>query len=121
MIASTMLVTICGPLKTLDLELPGDVAVRELIPLLLVMCGSGQDSSQAIRQEDVHLQVAGRTRALPLEKTLTDADVCDGMVLVLQTASSPAGESIAPQQFMPRSVQPGVDTGGVGVMWTPLV
>jgi len=119
MIATTVLVTVCGPLKTLDLELPGDAPVSELIPLLLAMCGSGKDNSQASSQAHTRLQVAGRTHPLPLDKTLIDADVCDGMVLALHTsdASSPLGESLAPQQFVPRSVQPGVNTGGVGVTW----
>jgi hypothetical protein len=39
MLAATLLVTLRGPLKTIDLELPGDIAMGELIPLLLEICG----------------------------------------------------------------------------------
>ena len=123
MIATTLLVTICGPHKTLDLELPGDVAVRELLPILLAMCGSGNDSAQALPLADARLQADERASALSLEKTLLDADICDGTVLMLQTNDAPPslqGENLAPQRFVPRSMQPGVDTGGVGVRWTPL-
>ena len=122
MLASTVLVTVCGSLKTLDLELPGDVPVSELIPLLLKICGSGEDTTQAFRQADARLRVAGMAGTLSSDKTLVDAGICDGTVLVLQASGSPSllDESLAPQQFMPRSVQPDVNTGGVGVTWVAL-
>ena len=83
--ASTLLVTVCGPLKTIDLELPGDVPAGELIPLLLEICGSQEYDVEKVLQAPISLQVEGMRTPLSLERTLIDADVCDGAVLVLQT------------------------------------
>ena len=83
--ASTLLVTIRGPFKTLDLELPGDVPAGELIPLLLEICGPQEYDVQKVLQAPNSLQVEGMHTPLPPERTLIDADVCDGTVLVLQT------------------------------------
>jgi hypothetical protein len=123
MLASTLPVTLRGPLKTIDLELPGDIALGELIPLLLEICGFQKSDPRALSQANARLQVAGTYTPLPLEKTLIDADVCNGTTLVLQTQeeghqNSPY--SATPQQFGPRWVQPGVDTGGIGVVWESL-
>lgn len=120
--ASTLLVTLRGPLNTVDLELPGDVPVGELIPLLLEICGSQKNDSQELLQTPISLQVEGKSVPLPPERTLIDADVCDGVVLVLQMnhASSTLEESFEPRLFVPRSVQPGPKTGGIGVTWKVL-
>jgi hypothetical protein len=85
MLASTLLVTLRGPLKTIDMELPGDIAIGELLPLLLEICGEEQNGPQALSQANARLQVAGTYTPLPLERTLIDAGVCNGTVLVLQS------------------------------------
>ena len=118
MLTSTLLVTVHGPFKTLDLELPSDVAVGELIPLLLEICGSGEDDPQKMRGAPISLQVAGGRAPLSLEKTLLGAGVSDGAVLVLST--SPLAESPAPRRFVPRLVQPPAGSDGIGVTWESL-
>ena len=122
MLIPTILVTIRGPLKTIDLELPGDISVGELIPLLLEMCGSHENNSQALPKAPTSLQVAGTRTPLPSHKTLIDADIYDGTVLVLQTSRVPStlAERPAPQQFTPKTVQPGANNGGIGVTWKTL-
>jgi WXG100 protein secretion system (Wss), protein YukD len=122
MLASTLLVTLRGPLKTIDLELPGDIAMGELIPLLLEICGFQKNDPRALSQTNAGLQVAGTYTPLPLEKTLIDAGVCNGTVLVLQTQGerTPPSYNAAPQQAGPRWVQPAADTGGIGVVWDSL-
>jgi len=89
--ASTLLVTVRGSFKTInlelpgiDLELPGDVPVGELLPLLLEICSSQEYDVTKVLQAPISLQVEGMRTPLSLEKTLIDADVCDGAVLVLQ-------------------------------------
>jgi hypothetical protein len=123
MLASTLLVTIRGPFKMVDMELPGDVPVSELVPVLLEICASCEDNPQALHQADARLQVAGLPVPLSLGETLVEAGVCDGTILVLQTndSRSPLDERLMPQQFTPRRVQPGVETGGIGVSWEVLV
>jgi hypothetical protein len=118
MLTPTLLVTIRGPLKTLDLELPGDVPVGELIPLFLEICGPGKNDPQAMLQAPASLQVAGSSTPLPSDKTLIDADVSDGAVLVLQANHlSPVGS----EQFVPKTVRPNTKTRGIGVTWERLV
>jgi hypothetical protein len=127
MLASTLLVTLRGPLKTIDMELPGDIAVGELLPLLLEICGSLQNDPQALPQAGARLQVAGAYTPLPLERTLIDAGVCNGTVLVLQWArdteqrNATEGRKTPPYGFAPTWARPGVDTSGIGVTWEPLV
>lgn len=121
MLIPTILVTIRGSLKTIDLELPGNVSVGELMPLLLGMCGSQENDSQEFLQA-VSLQVAGTHATLSPDKTLIDASVYDGTILMLQTKHAPStlAERPASQQFAPRTVQPGTNTGGIGVTWKTL-
>jgi hypothetical protein len=122
MLIPTILVTIRGPLKTIDLELPGDVSVEELMPLLIEMCGSPEKDSQELLQAPISLQVAGTRAPLSSHRTLIDAGVYDGTVLVLQTNrfSPPLAERLAPQRFVPKTVQPGTSTDGIGVTWKTL-
>jgi len=122
MLIPTILVTIRGPLKTIDLELPGDVPVDELLPLLLEMCGSQENDPQESPQAPISLQVAGARAPLSSDKTLIDAGVYDGTVLMLQTKHNPTpqAERLAPQRFAPKSVQPAAHTGGIGVTWKTL-
>jgi hypothetical protein len=98
--ASTLLVTVRGPLKTIDLELPGDVPAGELIPLLLEICGPQEYDFKKMLQAPISLslQVEGAHAPLLSNRTLIDADVCDGTVLVLQTNHALAGptERLAP-------------------------
>lgn len=118
----TLLVTIRGPLETTDLELPGDLPISELIPLLLEICGSQKNASQATIQAPMSLQVAGTRAPLPADKTLFDVGVYDGAVLLLQAEHAPShrAERLPLQQGMPNSVQPDVSTGGIGVTWETL-
>jgi WXG100 protein secretion system (Wss), protein YukD len=122
MLASTLLVTVRGPLKTMDLELPGDVAVCELIPFLLEMCGSQKNDPKKGLQANGGLEIAGMGVPLLSDRTLIDANVSDGAVLVLQTKHVPSAptERLAPRQFVSRSVQPDADTGGIGITWESL-
>jgi type VII secretion system (Wss) protein YukD len=122
MLIPTILVTIRGPLKTIDLELPGDVSVGELIPLLLEMCGSQENDSQELLQAPISLQAVGTRAPLSSDRTLIDAGVYDGAVLMLQAKHSPSPQAkrLVPPQFVPKSVQPGTKTGGIGVTWKTL-
>lgn len=122
MLTPTILVTIRGPLKTIDLELPGDVSVGELIPLLLEMCGSQKNDPQGSLQPPINLQVAGTRAPLSSERTLIDAGVYDGTVLTLETKRSPSplAERSASSPFTPKPVQPGANGGGIGVTWNTL-
>jgi hypothetical protein len=119
---STLLVTIRGPFNMLDLVLPGDVIIGELLPLLLEMCRKESINPQALRQTEARLQVAGTDAPLPLHQTLIDAGVCNGTVLDLHIQGSRTMPTSIqePQGLGRRVVQPGVHTGGIGVTWQSL-
>lgn len=123
MLASTLLVTLHGPLQRLDLELPGDVPIGELLPLLLEMSSSQRKDPQVWRQTNAGLYIAGVYTPLPLHATLIDAGVCNGIELELHTQEwhKTPPSSVAPQQFGRRSVPPGSDTGGIGITWESLL
>jgi WXG100 protein secretion system (Wss), protein YukD len=119
MLTSTLLVTLHGPFQRLDLELPGDVAIGELLPLLLEMGGSQRKDPQV----NARLHIAGMRTPLHLHETLIDAGVVNGTELELHTQewhkTPPPG--VAPQEFGRRSVPSGVDTGGIGITWESLL
>ncbi|WP_201377393.1 EsaB/YukD family protein [Ktedonobacter sp. SOSP1-85] len=117
-LASTVLATVQGPGKTLDLELPGDVPVSELLPLLLELCSSPGSPSQKELQSPFHLQVVRARAPLAPNRTLIEAEVGDGAVLILQTSTPP--ENLAPRPLVPRSVRPTTNAGGIGVTWESL-
>ena len=108
---------------TMDLELPGDVAIGELLPLLLELCSAEKMHPQASPKSYAHLQVEGTGASLPLQKTLIDAGISNGTVLVLRTNAfpSPQAENLAPPQVGSRWIQPGIETGGIGVTWDSLI
>jgi len=89
MLSLNLLITVLGPFKTVDLELPGDVPVRELIPILLEICDTPANNPQGTLQANASLQVVGKRAPLSLDRTLAEGDVCDGTVLMLQTEHSP--------------------------------
>lgn len=123
MLASTLLITLHGQFQRLDLELPGDVAIGELLPLLLEMSSSQRKGPQILRPTNARLYIAGTHTPLPLHETLIAAGVCNGTELELHTQEwhQTLLSSVAPQQFGRRSVPPGVETGGIGVIWESLL
>jgi len=127
MLDSTLLVTIRGPHKTLDLELPGDVAIGELQPFLLDFLLETRilqrKASQVLLLATTHLYVAGLYSPLPLHETLISAGVCNGTELELRTQESHKMplSGVVPQPFGRKAVQSGVVTGSIGVTWESLL
>lgn len=116
----TVLVTVRGPRKTVDLELPGDVPVNELVPLLFEMCGPIEDGVIPTPQMPLSLRSADSNTPLASTSTLIDAQIFDGVVLVLQINDQLARlvERPVERQFVPKSIQPSSTTGGIGVTWS---
>jgi len=118
----TLLITIRGPFQTLDLELPGDVPISELLPLLLEIVSFQSKDPQALSQANAYLYVAGMYTPLPSDATLINAGIGNGTELELRTQEwhQTLPSNIQSQQFRGRSVQQGIGTGGVGVTWVSL-
>jgi hypothetical protein len=121
-----LLVTVEGPERTLDLELPGNLAVSDLLPLLVELCavkpvaGEGPPGVAGAEQAwSLTIQQTGIP--VPLTQTLLEAGVIDGMILILHPPEAApvvaAQTDTSEQPFVPRSIAPSEHTGGIGVTW----
>jgi hypothetical protein len=114
----TVLVTVKGPQRTIDLELPGDTPISELFPLLVMVSapqlGHASDSTQQWR-----LGLVNGTPLLP-NRTLIEGDIVDGCMLLFQEAGAWARHVAAAGPVTPvpaQSKSQATDTGGIGIRW----
>lgn len=112
----TVLVTITGPAKSRDLDVPGEIAVRDLLPELVKLCGTssaaeitGESSAWVLRFPEGNL--------LDTSRSLIELGVMDGAVLVLQNRYLLERERARAPQFQPQPVAPSRETGGIGIFW----
>jgi uncharacterized ubiquitin-like protein YukD len=112
-----ILLTIVGPYRQYDLELPGDVPVHDLLPLLVDICGPTHASTRDQEAVKWCLRVAESSRTLSGTLSLSDAGIFDGMVLHVQEVSTLKEERVPETGFRPRSLTPGPATGGIGIQW----
>lgn len=120
----TLLVTVRGPRRSADVELPGDIPLSDLLPLLLEMCGP--PGVAAVNTRNIRaawcLKLVNAAEPLKTSLTLIDAQVLDGAVLVLQEIMAlpqpvPQVQQQPYREFKPRTILPGQSTGGIGVVW----
>ena len=78
---SSVLVTVQGPEQRVELQLPGDRQVAELLPLLVDVCAAGQQSDEACWE----LAPLGGLAFDPA-RTLHEVGVVDGALLALRDA-----------------------------------
>jgi hypothetical protein len=88
----TLLVTVQGPERRVDLELPADRTVAQLVPVLAEICAAGLASASDRWQ----LRLPGG-EGLPPGQTLAAAGVLDGTLLQL----CDVGPGIAPAELPP--------------------
>ncbi|WP_069803412.1 EsaB/YukD family protein [Thermogemmatispora onikobensis] len=126
------LVTVVGPDRALDLELPTDYTIGELLPFLCELCaapmsrstgGEGEEDGEARAEEEWLLFIEGFPDPLASGQTLSEAEVCDGMRLLLRTLP-PNSDQVAAadtqELFLPSFIVPSDSTGGIGVTWEQL-
>ncbi|WP_376794309.1 EsaB/YukD family protein [Thermogemmatispora sp.] len=126
-----VLVTVVGPDRALDLELPADCAIGELLPFLCELCASSASAlaagpgerPRADAGEEWLLFLAGSHDPLAPEQTLSEAGIFDGVRLLLRSLP-PHSERVAAidtqELFLPSSIAPSERTGGIGVSWEQL-
>lgn len=117
----TILVTVQGTHRKLDLELPGDVPISELLPLLREMCNDSAEFAAEAEQASVSWMVQVATSSKPLQATLTllENSVLDGDVLLL-LAERPllAGQaSLKSEESADSSVSVDLSKRMIGVTW----
>jgi hypothetical protein len=114
-----LLITVQGPWRAVDVELPGDALTGELLPLLLEMCSDpavppphGERAAASWS-----LRVANTGRPLAEAFTLFDNSVLDGDILLLQERSLLTTSAAPIRRGIPGSILPSEHTGGIGVTW----
>lgn len=113
----TVLLTLIGPARRVDLKLPAEVPTRTLLAKLLEICGPQQDQ---IDPAQWRLVIPGKRLVLPSDRSLLDCGVVDGASLLLQDYATFATEQQRQAQagtFRPQALPPSASTGGIGVKW----
>lgn len=116
----TLLVTIIGFEDSFDLQVPAEVPVGKLIPMVLEICDFKSTFISERGRARWTLSLAHSNATLPALASLLDAGVVDGSVLFLQDASSPvqSQQTREPQPTLrPTNIEPGEHTGNIGVRW----
>ncbi len=113
----TVLLTLVGPTRRIDLKLPAEVPIGDLLPKMLELCGPPRVPPEVHAQW--RLVFAAKNVALPLTHSLLACGIVDGMTLLLQGYASFAEQQRQAQNsaFRPQAIPPGTNTGGIGVKW----
>jgi hypothetical protein len=116
-----LLITVTGPQQSIDLQVPGELPISDLLPTLLEICYAPTEAVST--QANASWQVIYGNKLLPLDRALSELAVPDGAILRLQNQASPLvrtkpTEQPRPRQFVPRNISPGRNTGGIGVRWS---
>src|SRR5258708_28208555 len=115
----TLLVTIIGPRRTIDLEMPGEVPIKELLPIILTLCGPSGFSAPQNNPSSWGLGVVDANIPLPASSSLSAEKIVNGNILQLQELSAWVFSRRAQKKpFMPRTIPPAPATGGIGVKWS---
>lgn len=112
----TILVTITGPGKSMDLEVPGEISLHELLPELVKLCGSPSAGEVTGNSLSWILRLPAGAM-LDARRSLIESEIMDGAVLVLQDRQALAREQAPVIQFQPPPVAPSRETGGIGIHW----
>ena len=114
---NTILVTVMGPGRAVDLELPGETLISELLPTLLEICGPlslRASIPDAFLWNVWGLRPVGSQQILQPDRSLTQAGILDGALLELQDLE--ALRNARPRSvFEPRTIQ--AQPGKIGVTW----
>lgn len=121
---ATVLITVAGPEQLIDLELPADVALRELLPLLVEVCAPRMAGTRWAAAE---YWGVGYPDGQPLapERTLIECGIHDGEMLAFQdigswsrpAADSPTTLPLALAQPVDTEEPVGVGSDGIVVRW----
>lgn len=118
----TVLLTLIGPTRRVDLKLPAEVPIGAMLPKLLELCGPGDAGSPHASNNGLsqwRLISPTKQAALPPTYSLLACGVVDGAVLLLQNAASFVVQQQQAQDpaFRPQALPPSANTGGIGVKW----
>lgn len=115
----TVFITLAGPTRQIDLKVPAEVPIGDLLPRVLELCGSHLIPPHMLSAQ-WHLVLPDRGVTLSPARSLQDNGIVDGSVLLLQDSATVAAarqQQAMSQPFRPQFIQPGANTGGIGVKW----
>jgi hypothetical protein len=84
---ATLLITVDAPQQSIDLEVPGDVQISELLPALILACGLAPVDAATSSTQWMLSPIGGNP--FSPNRSLIACGVVDGARLVLQDSSSP--------------------------------
>lgn len=116
----TLFVTVQGWQRRLDIELPADVPVSDLIPLLLEMCNHSPEAAVGVPQNAASwvLYIASLGQPLRETQTLSTGGVLDGDVLLLQTQNAlNRNAPMMEKRGATKVIEASEQTGMIGVTW----
>jgi hypothetical protein len=117
----TVLLTLIGPTRRIDLRLPAEVPIGDLLPILLDLCGPDASPHAPMdRSPAWYLMLPTSHAVLPSTHSLHACSVVDGAILLL--LQDPAAFVAQQRQangpsFHPQVLLPSTETGGIGVRW----
>jgi type VII secretion system (Wss) protein YukD len=114
----TVLVTIENTSGSVDLALPLDVPIMELLPPLVAACSPPQTGAFGVGGLSLAL---GTSDGGPFaaQRTLADCGVVDGMRLLLQEEDAWRRRASTVQtQLLPQDIPSSTQTGGIGIHWS---
>ncbi|HEY7833555.1 MAG TPA: EsaB/YukD family protein [Ktedonobacterales bacterium] len=121
---STVLVTVLGPRRRVDLDIPCDVPISDLIIPLLGVCGPRVARGDPLSHPASWGLGAWRGAMFPASRTLIDCGVVDGGVLVFQDIVSwrngtPQLHQDAPSPVAAARPPTVTQVGDIGIKWNP--
>lgn len=115
----TLLVTIIGPRRTIDLEMPGEVPIKEMLPIILTLCGPAGFSVLRNNPASWGLGIVDANMPLPSSSSLSAEKIVNGTILQLQELAAWAvSRHVQKAKFVPRTITPTPATGGIGIQWS---
>jgi WXG100 protein secretion system (Wss), protein YukD len=110
-----ILATVVGPHRSIDLEMPAETPIRDLIPVLLHIQGAAL-GNRLLDGPQVWGLGFPETEPFPPQRSLLESGVPDGAVLILRDATYWRRQR---DSATPRSTAPRATSGGIGVTFTP--
>ncbi|HLI70303.1 MAG TPA: EsaB/YukD family protein [Ktedonobacteraceae bacterium] len=119
-----LLITIQSLQRTVDVQLPDDVRIGDLLPYLAEACGFFEQPRHSSRAEKAvwSLSAVGASQPFAAERTLADCGVMDGDTLQFQERISQVKPVAPVHEPAPdfADILPSEETGWLGVTWREL-
>lgn len=114
----TLVVTLIGPDQRVDLQLPAEIPLQEILPTLVELGVSHAPSSAPSPASGWQLMTANNGAVLEAKQSLDELGIVDGAILLLREQTRPRGKRMSiPTSVPPHPgvMQSGPQTGGIGV------